>query len=134
MLLVVQGVGRQACLSAGTVCLWSPPSLPVQLSLPSSQVSGVAVRAGGHPSPRDTYCAFSRVGISVGRPHSEVHVGCPCLVIFHRALSMCGWEGGSDPSPSSLALKHSPSYCMLFSPFFSECCGIKSVVSSTRSV
>ena len=105
----------------------------MELSLLSSQVSGVAARAAGHPSPRDTYRAFSRVGISVGRPHSGVHVGCPCLVIFHRALSACSWGEGSDPSPSSLAIKHSPSYCMFFF-FFSECCGIKSGVSVTQGV
>ena len=42
-----------------------------------------------------------------------------------------GGRGGSDASPTSLAIKHSPSYCMLFF-FFSECCGIKSVVSVAR--
>ena len=95
-------VDRRVCLPGLCVCLWSPQSLPVQLSLPSSQVSGVATRAEGHPPPRDTYFAFSRVGISVGRPHSGVHVGCPCLVIFHRALPMCGGEGGFRRKPHIL--------------------------------
>lgn len=119
--VVVQGTKEAACctrcwLTGVFACLdcVSVVSAVTVCGIVSSKVpvSGVASRATGHPSPRDTYRAFYRVG----RPHSGVHVGCPCLVIFHRALSVCGCGGaGSDPSPSCLEIKHSPSYCMLFS-------------------
>ena len=97
--VVVQGTKDAACctrcwLTGVFACLdcVSVVSAVTVCGIVSSKVpvSGVASRAAGHPSPRDTYRALSRVG----RPHSGVHVGCPCLVIFHRALSVCGCGGG----------------------------------------